>query len=182
MANRRKDGKEPIHAGGRPPKYKETNEELEKLEKLIDEYFDECDGKPLLDEDGKAICDKYGYPIIVGKRPPTVTGLALKLGFDSRTSLLNYQHRSKKFNRVISRAKLRLEMYTEERLFDKDGANGAKFSLQNNFKDWNDTKTIAGNENASPVKIICDIPLTNPAAAKPPTQPEQQTTDAGSTE
>lgn len=176
MANRRKDGTEPIHAGGRPPKYTDASQ----LEDLIDAYFNECDGKPYLDEDGHAICDKYGYPIIIGKKPPTVTGLALALGFDSRMSLLNYQHRSAAFNRAISRAKMRIEAYTEERLFDKDGANGAKFSLQNNFKDWNDTKTITGSDTAPAVKIICDIPMQ--AAAPIPTQPEQQTTDADSSE
>lgn len=26
----------------------------------------------------------------------------------------------------------------EERLFDRDGTNGAQFSLRNNFKGWND--------------------------------------------
>jgi hypothetical protein len=29
-----------------------------------------------------------------------------------------------------------VEAYAESRLFDKDGANGAKFSLANNFRGW----------------------------------------------
>ena len=37
---------------------------------------------------------------------------------------------------TITRAKTFIEQYAEERLFDKDGAYGAKFSLANNFKGW----------------------------------------------
>lgn len=29
-----------------------------------------------------------------------------------------------------------VEAYAEERLFDKDGSNGARFSLINNFRGW----------------------------------------------
>lgn len=39
---------------------------------------------------------------------------------------------------TITRAKTMIEAYTEERLFDRDGTNGAQFSLRNNFKGWND--------------------------------------------
>jgi hypothetical protein len=39
---------------------------------------------------------------------------------------------------TITRAKARVEEYTEQRLFDRDGVNGAKFSLINNFKGWRD--------------------------------------------
>ena len=31
-----------------------------------------------------------------------------------------------------------VEAYTEERLFDRDGSNGAQFSLRNNFRGWNE--------------------------------------------
>ena len=139
--------------GGRPPKYKSKEEIKDK----IDEYFASCEGKVWTDNDGQPILNKYGQPIITGQRPPTVTGLALALGFESRTSLLNYQGK-KEFREVITRAKSRIEMYTEERLFDKDGANGAKFSLQNNFRGWNESAKEAASAAASAVKIICDIP------------------------
>lgn len=39
---------------------------------------------------------------------------------------------------TITRAKSMVEAYTEERLFDRDGSNGAQFSLRNNFRGWND--------------------------------------------
>jgi hypothetical protein len=116
---------------GRPPKYK-TKEELQKA---IDEYFKDCEGTVLKDTDGNTAYDKYGQPVIIKRRPPTVTGLALALGFTSRQALLNYQAK-KEFVDTVTRAKSRCEEYTESRLFDRDGAMGAKFSLTNNFKGW----------------------------------------------
>lgn len=151
------------NVGGRPPKYKNKEEIQEK----IDAYFKECEGRLLEDEDGHVMTTKSGAPIIIGQRPPTVTGLALALGFASRTSLMNYQAK-KEFMDVIIRAKSKIEMYTEERLFDKDGANGAKFSLQNNFRGWNEGAKEAARAAVSAVKIINDIPRIAPAAPATP--------------
>ena len=122
---------------GRPPKYKNKEE----MQSKIDEYFELCKGKVLKDDDGKVILNKYGQPIIIEEKPQTVTGLALALGFTSRQALLNYEGK-KEFLDTITRAKSRVEQYAEERLFDKDGANGAKFSLTNNFKGWNDKTEV----------------------------------------
>ena len=116
---------------GRPPKY----EHKEEIEGLIEEYFKKCEGEILKDEEGEVIFDKFGNPVIVGARPPTVTGLALALGFSTRLSLLDYQGK-KEFMNTITRAKSMVEAYAEERLFDKDGSNGARFSLINNFRGW----------------------------------------------
>lgn len=124
-------------AVGRPPKYKNVAE----MQAKIDAYFKECDGKLLTDENGNYVFDKFGKPVIVGEKPITVTGLALALGFTSRQALLNYQAK-KQFVDTITRAKSRIEQYAEERLFDRDGANGAKFSLANNFKGWNEKQSV----------------------------------------
>ena len=129
---------------GRPPKYK-TSEEIQKK---IDEYFEECKGKILEDPAGKPYLDKYGMPIIYDQHPPTVTGLALALGFCSRQALLNYQGKQE-FNDTITRAKAYVERYAEERLFDKDGANGAKFSLANNFEGWKEKREIDADVNST---------------------------------
>lgn len=118
---------------GRPPKYKCKEE----IEEKIDAYFKECEGEILKDEEGKPIFDKFGQPVIINQKPPTVTGLALALGFTTRLSLINYQGK-KEFMNTITRAKTMIEAYTEERLFDREGSNGAQFSLRNNFKGWND--------------------------------------------
>lgn len=124
--------------GGRPPAYTSAEEIQEK----IDAYFTSCEGEPLV-IDGEVMVDKYGMPIIVGVKPLTITGLALALGFNSRQSLLNYQDKEE-FMDTIMRAKARVEEYAERRLFDKDGANGAKFSLANNFEGWKDKQEIEG--------------------------------------
>lgn len=123
--------------GGRPPMYKTVEEMQEK----IDEYFEECKGIVVVDEDGEPKLDKYGNALVYKSRPLTITGLALALGFNSRQALLNYQGK-KEFNDTITRAKAIVEQYAEERLFDKDGANGAKFSLANNFNGWADKQQI----------------------------------------
>ncbi|MBP1546306.1 MAG: hypothetical protein J6A37_06880 [Oscillospiraceae bacterium] len=110
----------------------------EEMEERIEKYFTDCEGHPLTDEEGNVITDKYGQPVIVGAHPPTVTGLAIALGFKTRQSLLDYQARSGAFNDILTVAKSRCEEYAERRLFDRDGVNGAKFSLMNNFKGWRD--------------------------------------------
>ena len=131
----------------RPLKYKTVDE----LQAAIDQYFEDCKGKPLLDDDGSAITDKHGNPIIVDVKPPTVTGLALALGLSSRQALINYQGK-KQFNDTIMRAKARCEEYAESRLYDRDGANGAQFSLKYNFR-W-DAQKEAKSEG---VQIIDDL-------------------------
>jgi hypothetical protein len=70
---------------------------------------------------------------MVGARPPTVSGLAFALRFQSRQDFLNY---TGKFAEAVARARLMLEGYAEERLYDKDGLQGAKFTLTNNFQGW----------------------------------------------
>lgn len=121
----------------------------EEIQEKIDKYFEECEGKVLKDKDGNPILNKYGGVIIIGSKPPTVTGLALALGFSTRQSLLNYQAQDE-FLDTITRAKSRVEQYAEERLFDRDGSHGAQFSLRNNFKGWK-SKDIEDVEDASTV-------------------------------
>lgn len=129
---------------GRPPKYKNKEE----IQAKIDEYFEECKGKILRGANNEPIIDKYGNVVIYDQRPPTVTGLALALGFCSRQALLNYQGKQE-FNDTITRAKAYVERYAEERLFDKDGANGAKFSLANNFEGWKEKREIDADVNST---------------------------------
>ena len=72
-------------AVGRPPKYKSKEE----IEEKIDAYFKQCEGEVLKDNNGNTVFNKFGNPVIINQRPPTVTGLALALGFSTRLSLLN---------------------------------------------------------------------------------------------
>ena len=94
---------------GAPPKFTSKEEMQEK----IDNYFKDCDGEPFI-VDGEPLRDKYGNIIMVGSHPPTITGLALALGFHSRQTLLNYQGK-KEFMDTVTRAKMRVEQYCEIR-------------------------------------------------------------------
>lgn len=139
---------------GRPPIFTSAEEMQEK----IDAYFKECEGKIMTDEEGKPLLNKYGQPIIYGAKPLTITGLALALGFVSRQSLLNYEAKDEFFD-TIKRAKARVEEYAESRLFDKDGSNGAKFSLSNNFKGWAEKQQIEAdvkNDISINVELVDD--------------------------
>ena len=118
------------------------------MQKLIDEYFKNCKGTYIKDDDGSVLTDKHGKPIMSNETPPTITGLALALGFNSRQTLLNYAG-DPEFVDTITRAKAMVEAYAEKRLYDRDGANGAKFSLANNFKGWKDSVDLSGG-----IKII----------------------------
>lgn len=149
---------------GRPPKYSSPEE----MQIQIDKYFMACEGHLYTDKDGIAILDKYGQPVIIGAKPPTVTGLSLAIGFRSRQALINYMNRDKAqagdddelaaddfktFYDTLTRAKARIEEYNETRLYDRDGVNGAKFSLVNNFKSWKEKADGADvNANAT-IKI-----------------------------
>lgn len=137
---------------GMTPKYTS----VEEIESKIEQYFEDCKGYPLTDEKGKQIFNKFGSPIFIDVHPPTVTGLALALGFTSRQALLNYQAKPA-FVDTITRAKARVEQYAEERLFDRDGSNGAQFSLRNNFKGWDADKKNDDSGDGK-ITIVNNIP------------------------
>ena len=136
-------------AAGAPRKYKSVKQ----MQAAIDAYFEKCSGEPLVIS-GEVMRDKYGIPIIINAKPPTITGLALALGFTGRQALLDYQGREE-FADTVTRAKARCEEYAESRLYDKDGANGAKFSLGCNFG-WNAASEKSGDAAAG-VQIIDDL-------------------------
>ncbi len=135
----------------------------EEMQEKIDAYFEDCKGHPLTTVDGRIVFDKYENPVFVDVKPLTITGLALALGFTTRQALLNYQKRGA-YQEIIERAKLRIENYAEMRLYDRDGWNGAKFNLQNNFQKWDAERTGQDDKKTPAINIICDIPRTVPAA------------------
>lgn len=131
--------------GGCPPMYKTPEE----MQKVIDQYFEDCSGEYVV-IDGEVAVDKNGYPIKTKERPLTITGLALALGFTTRQALLNYEGKPE-FVDTVRRAKAKVEQYAEERLYDREGVNGAKFNLSNNFKGWSEKQQIDSNVNLAPV-------------------------------
>lgn len=127
---------------GKPPFYKTKKE----LQDAIDAYFAECAEKPILDGDGNVLTDKNGKPVCYPAKPPTITGLALALGFNSRQALLNYQAKPE-YHDTVTRAKSRVEEFAEQMLYSPGAANGAKFNLTNNFEGWTEKQQIDGNLN-----------------------------------
>ncbi len=111
---------------GRPLKYKTAEE----MQAGIDEYFELCQPKPMVDEEGNVYKDKSGNPIIE-LNPPTITGLALHLGFESRTSMYDYEQKSE-FMYTLRRARMKCENWLE-----RNGLSGntpptmAIFALKN---------------------------------------------------
>lgn len=112
---------------GRPKKY----ETAEEMEEKINNYFISC-FKPILDKDGMPIINRItGEYYLQQYKPFTMSGLANALDM-SRQSLLNYEKEDEFFD-TIERARRKVEVYTEEKLFEKETCNGSKFSLSNNF-------------------------------------------------
>lgn len=97
------------HPGGRPLKY----ETPEQMQQAIDAYYKEC-------KENKA--------------PLTMTGLAIALGFESRSSLVDYKGRSDEFSHTIKRARQQVERSVEERMLSSTGVvAGVIFNAKNNF-------------------------------------------------
>lgn len=94
---------------GRPPKF----ETVEEITVKINEYFESLSNE-----------NKDGY-----KQRPTITGLSLFLGFDSRKSFYNYSAKDD-FLHIIKRAQQVVEMSYEEMLLSSN-STGAIFALKN---------------------------------------------------
>ena len=105
--------------GGRPPHF----DTPKKLEEKVVEYFDNC--QPEFDDENK----------IIELNPPSVSGLALFLGFASRSSFDDYIKRGEEFSYIIKRAKLAIECHYEEGL-NYQAPTGKIFALKN--MGWSD--------------------------------------------
>lgn len=102
---------------GRPPRF----ETPEQMEDAIEAYYADCKDR--------------GVPL-------TMTGLTLAIGFESRSSLVDYQARDEKFSHTIKRARLKVELSVEERMLSSTGVvAGIIFNAKNNFG-WRDRSEI----------------------------------------
>ena len=71
--------------------------------------------------------------------------------------LHTHYEKKEKYFPTITRAKSMVEQYAEERLFDRDGSNGAQFSLRNNFKGWDADKKNDDSGDGK-ITIVNNIP------------------------
>lgn len=117
---------------GKPPIYSSP----EDMELKINDFFDS-----LIDE-------KQEY-----KKRPTITGLALYLGFDSRSTFYEYK-KNIEYSYMLKRASLVIEMSYEEMLLSKT-CTGSIFALKN--MGWKDSQEIEVKEDE---KLPIDINIT----------------------
>jgi len=110
----KKKSKSPKKTTGRPPKYSTPDEML----RVGTEYFDAR----------KA-----------AKKPVTVTGLCLALGFTSRQALINYEGKPE-FVDTVKTLKLMVEHFCEQALFLLKNPTGPIFALKN--FGWSDRETV----------------------------------------
>ncbi|MCM1338899.1 MAG: DNA-packaging protein [Muribaculaceae bacterium] len=106
---------------GRPRKISN----LEELQNKINSYFDNCPDYITISAFNKSTGDFVEYK----KYTPTMTGLALHLGFTSRKAMYDYEQNSE-FCDTIKNARLRIEHEYEKQLY-MDKCTGAIFALKN---------------------------------------------------
>jgi hypothetical protein len=103
---------------GRPPKYSS----VEKFQAKIDEYF-----ASITDDDGEF------------RKPPTVSGLAVFLGFVDRRSMYHYRDKDA-FYHPVKRAIGIIEAYNEEKAAIGKNCIGNIFLLKN--FGWSDRQEV----------------------------------------
>ena len=136
------------------------------LSKLINDYFIHIEGVYHLE--GKPIKEVKEQSHIEQKvwdrepEPPTISGLALFLGFNSRGAFDNYEQNGK-FANTLKRGRLRIETIYEKKLH-QPAPTGALFALKS--MGWNEkpeSKTI----DTEPVKSLkIEIIETGPKPAE----------------
>ena len=104
---------------------------VEDLQNKVEEYFEYIKGEFVWvtdsDENGKPI-DKKQWERL--PEPPTITGLAYFLGFESRQSIHDYE-KNGEFSYTIKRARILVEKYYEMYLTSGNSPSGAIFALKN---------------------------------------------------
>lgn len=125
---------------GRPRIYND----VEELEKAIEEYFNIPITKSIETFAGTETIPTGETERI---KKPTVTGLALHLGFADKTTLYEYRDREE-FSYPIKKALTRIEQYHEEGLSESNVA-GRIFALKNmGWKDKQDVE-LTGSEGSN---------------------------------
>lgn len=119
MAKKSKINKSSPNKTGRPALFSSPEE----MQIKIDAYFKTRQPELIKNDDGTIVRIKWN--------PPTVSGLALFLGFTDRTSLYEYKGYGNDFSDTVKRAITRIADFAEERVITGEGAAGAAFWLKN---------------------------------------------------
>jgi len=135
---------------GRPPKFNNPEE----MQSVINAYFDKCKPEFEKDQEGKILTNTKGFPIIK-LNPPTITGLALALGFSSRGTIYEYEKKNDEFSDTVKLARLKCENWVEEQSFSGVVPPAVGIFALKNYG-WRDNIEITGDEKKElyPTKII----------------------------
>ncbi len=129
---------------------------VDDLCRLVDEYFKSIEGEYRLEEkpqkkpDDAPVIQKV--PIREAE-PPTMAGLALHLGFNSRDEFDKLE-KGGKYAAVLKRARLRVEVAYEKKLHQQS-SSGALFALKS--MGWNDKP----EDKQTPLSTTIAIKLIN---------------------
>jgi len=142
---------------GRPPIY-ETPEEMQRI---IDLYFIACKLNHLeqMDVDIEGKKKDYSDDEIltidyIDDAAPTVSGLAYTLGMTTET--LRTYGNDDQFSATVKKAKQRIEMFLEGRLYGQ-AVTGSIFNLKNNFG-WKDkSEQELSGPNGGPIETSTNI-------------------------
>lgn len=111
----------------------------EAMSEGVEAYFGTVGVFPIKDPEGNVLTDGKGQPML-REVPPTVTGLALHLGFADRQSMYDYR-RHPEFSGVLKNAMTRIEEWHERALSVRDKCTGNIFFLKNH--DWHDSRELS---------------------------------------
>lgn len=136
-----------MHKSGRPPKY----DSAETLEDEVEKYFLQFTSVKTAQEIVAGA--KIEEPMF-GELRPTITGLCLFLGFESRQSFYDLQ-KQEIFSYTIKRARARIENVYEQMLSTKH-STGAIFALKN--FEWTDKQEIEHSSSIEKPFILQVLP------------------------
>lgn len=122
--------------GGRPQIHSDPKE----VDTLIADYFEWIEGE--WEEDGENDDGEKKFKKIRGSEPPTVSGLALHLGFADKSTLYDYKDKVE-FSHSIKRAISRIEKHHEIQVAYGDKCTGNIFALKN--FGWKDRTEVDHN-------------------------------------
>jgi len=135
------------NCGGRPPKYKTAEELAQKIAEYL-EYEDSLKRPDAYSGSGKGIY--------------TLSGCALYLGFNSKSSMDDQMKRSAEFSNVIERFKLFLTHWNEQKLYWAGTFHAANFWLKN-FGGYKEEATINQNQKIEANYGGNDVPTSRQA-------------------
>jgi len=138
------------HPGGRPPIISTPEE----MEQKIEEYFDTRKTEYATDEEGNVLTGTNGHPIVRSLNAPSVTGLALFLGYADRHSLYDNE-KKEKFSHAIKAARAKVEEWIYQSLMSKSITPSVGIFMLKQFG-YSDKQEIKHTGTITPTSI----PLT----------------------